>query len=297
MQRRVKFRAKLPKSDLMRLSLTTAILTAATLAFAGVPDALADTSNSSNWAGYSVHRSGVNFRQVAAAWRQPTPKCTVGNESYSAAWVGLGGYSQASNSLEQIGTEADCSHSAKVVSSAWYELVPAASQAIRLRVRPGDLLGATVTVVGHRVVVALTNTTTHRSFTKTLYSPSVDVSSAEWIVEAPSDCITDTACQTLPLANFGSATFSTARAVSTTGHSGTISDSTWDSTKIRLIPGGQRFVAYQGSVGSAGVATPSALAARGTSFKVTYSEVSVQGIPIFTRRNSARAGRLVHPAR
>jgi hypothetical protein len=297
MHRRVKFQAKLPKSDLMRLSLTTAILTAATLALVGVPDALADTSNSSNWAGYSVHRSGVNFRQVVAAWRQPTPKCTVGNESYSAVWVGLGGYSQTSNALEQIGTEADCSQSGKVVSSAWYELVPAASRAIRLRVRPGDLLGASVTVAGHRVVVALTNTTTHRSFTKTMYASSVDVSSAEWIVEAPSDCITDTACQTLPLANFGSATFSYAGAVSTTGHSGAISDPTWGSTKIQLIPGGRRFVAYQGSAGSAGAATPSALAARGTSFKVTYSEISVQGNPFFTRRNSARAGRLVHPGR
>jgi hypothetical protein len=297
MQRRVKFQAKLPKSDLMRLSLTAAILTAATLAIVRVPNALADTSNSSNWAGYSVHRSGVNFRQVVAAWRQPTPKCTVGNASYSAAWVGLGGYSQTSNALEQIGTEADCSQSGKAVSSAWYELVPAASREIRLRVRPGDLLSASVTVVGHRVVVALTNSTTHRSFTKTLDPPSVDVSSADWIVEAPSDCITDTACQTLPLANFGSTTFGFAGAVATTGHSGTITDSTWDSTKIRLIPGGQRFDAYPGSAGFASAATPSALAARGTSFTVTYSEFSMQGIPFFTRRNSARAGRLVHPGR
>lgn len=281
----------------MRRSLTTAILAAATLAFVGVPDALADTSDSSNWAGYAVHRPGVSFREVFATWRQPTAKCAAGNQSFSAMWVGLGGYSETSNALEQIGTEVDCSQSGKVVSSAWYELVPAASEAVGLRVRPGDLLGASVTVAGHRVVLALRDATTHRSFAKALYAPSIDTSSAEWILEAPSDCITATACETLPLANFGSATFSFAGAVATTGHAGTISDSTWGSTRIRLLPGGRRFVVYQGPAISAGAATPSALAARGTSFRVTYSAVSVQGNPFLTRREPVRAGQLVHPRR
>jgi hypothetical protein len=147
------------------------------------------------------------------------------------------------------------------------------------------------------VVVALTDATTHRSFRKTLYASTVDASSAEWIIEAPSNCITAMVCQTLPLANFGSARFSFAGATTTTGQSGTISNPAWAATKIKLVPGARQFVVYQQSLGSEGVATPSALNGKGTSFKVTYSETSVQVNPVMTRRAPVRAGKLVHPGR
>jgi Peptidase A4 family len=231
-------------------------------------------------------------------WRQPSAACVAGRASYSAVWVGLGGYDPSSNALEQIGTEVDCTSSGRVSSAAWYELVPAASQPITLRVRPGDVMFATVIVIGTRVVVQLNDTTTRQVFTKALRASIVDVSSADWIVEAPSDCISATTCQTLPLANFGSATIGMAQAQSTTGHVGTISDPLWGWTKIRLIPSGRRFVAYNGAGAPTGVATPSALTANGTSFKVSFSQVSVQGSQFLAARRSVlRAGHLVHPLR
>jgi hypothetical protein len=273
--------------------LSTALMTA-TLALAGAPVAIADSTESSNWAGYAVHGPHVSFRRVFATWRQPTASCQVGHPRYSAMWVGLGGYRAGASALEQVGTELDCSRAGRMLSSAWYELVPAASRPIRLTVRPGDLVRASVTVVGARVTAVLYDVTRHRGFRRTLSTSVLDVSSAEWIVEAPSDCSSQRACATLPLANFGSAAFGGARAQSTRGHAGSISDAAWRSTKIKLTATGSRYVA-NADPGSAGAsATPAALQAKGTSFSVTYSGGSAAAVPTGASR---RAIYLVHTGR
>src|SRR5581483_8885473 len=111
------------------------------------PAALAQATESTNWAGYAVHRDGVSFHRVSAGWIRPNATCTAGQPSYSSAWVGLGGYSPTSD-----GTELDCNAAGKVVSSAWYELVPAPSKTISLAVQPGDAMHASVTVTGSKVV-------------------------------------------------------------------------------------------------------------------------------------------------
>jgi hypothetical protein len=281
----------------VRIRLPAALTVAVMLAIAA-PSALADTASSSNWAGYAVHRAGIRFTRVSGAWRQPTATCTTGRQTYSALWVGLGGFSESSNSLEQIGSEVDCTASGQVSSSVWYELVPAPSRPIRMRVRPGDELLASVTVSGTRVAMLLDDDSTHRSFRRTFQMSAPDVSAAEWIIEAPSECVSQSTCQTLPLANFGSATFASAQAQAVGGHAGTISDPFWDQTQIKLTPGGRRFVANNGAGPTAGAAAPSALTVNGSSFKVKFSTVTVQSNPFFARRSAAlRAGYLVHPGR
>jgi len=283
----------------MRLRLPIALASTVGLAFVCAPAALADTSESSNWAGYAIHRNGVSFSKVVGAWRQPHAACTPGEPSYSAVWVGIGGYSITSDALEQIGTEVDCTAAGKVASSAWYEMVPAASQTIKLIVRPGDELSASVRVLGRTVQLTLDDLTRHRTFTKTLDASVVDVSSAEWIVEAPSTCLSNNSCQTLPLANFGSTGFDRARAESTTGHTGSIADHAWDSTEISLAPAGRHFVIYHRPDAAPGSATPSALGRSGSSFKVTYHEAPIPVTPVtpaFSKRRSpGSAAQLVHP--
>ena len=86
--------------------------------------ARADTVTSDNWSGYAVHGSGVTFRSVSGTWVQPESTCVSGTKTYSAFWVGIGGYSLTSSGLEQVGTELDCSSDGTAVLSAWYELVP-----------------------------------------------------------------------------------------------------------------------------------------------------------------------------
>ncbi len=250
-----------------RLSVAAGILTSLLL----TSPALADTTTSTNWAGYAVHRPGVSFRTVQAAWRQPRLACHRGSPTFSSYWVGLGGYSETSQAIEQIGTEADCTRSGRARSTAWYELLPAPSMPIRLRIHPGDLMAAVVTVAGHAVAFTLEDLTTRRAFGRRFRAHSLDVSSAEWIVEAPSDCPDATRCLTLPLADFGSTSFLQSAVQTRRGHWGTISDPTWQVTKISLDPGGRRLVAASTATSSAGGAIAGPLDGTGQQFTVTYA--------------------------
>jgi Peptidase A4 family len=257
-----------------RTALTAAVIVAAALCSA--PAALAKTTTSSNWAGYAVHRPGVSFRRVSGTWTQPTTSCIP-------------------DALEQIGTEVDCNPAGNTVSSAWYELVPAPSKTISLAVHPGDVMHATVTVVGHHVTVVLRNLTSHKTFRKSLNAPSIDVSSAEWIVEAPSECVSQFACQALPLADFGSVGFDSAAAISTNGTAGSITSPTWWRTKIDLTPGSQRFIVARQTSDTAGSATPSPLSGAGSTFDVTYSSVAAPPKQFNgTRQSRLRAAYIEH---
>jgi len=246
--------------------LPLAAIAAASLGAA--PAALANTSESSNWAGYAVHHNGVHFKKVTGTWTQPTATCTAGRATYSAVWVGIGGFSVNSPALEQIGTESDCTASGRAVSSAWYELVPSASRGVKLTVKPGDRMRAGVTVSDGEVTLTLTDLTRHRSFAKRLHPAVVDTSSAEWIVEAPSVCSNSFNCHTLPLADFGSTGFTAAMATSSTGHLGTIEDRAWTTTRISLASTGRTFVSDSSASATAAVASP--LSSKGSAFTVTY---------------------------
>jgi hypothetical protein len=150
---------------------------------------------------------------------------------------------------------------------------------------------ASVAVSGSEVTLALTNQTRHRTFTRRLHASVLDTTSAEWILEAPSVC-TSTTCETLPLADFGSTGFSAASAKTTTGHTGTIDDRHWTTTKITLAEGGRQFI-VGGVIGAPfATATPSSLTARDSAFTVTYSGSSSGFTPLQAKR--VTAARIVH---
>src|SRR5947209_15103068 len=268
------------------------------LAFAIAPPALADTTRSVNWAGYAPHGSGTSYRSVQGSWVQPAATCVRGTPTYSSYWVGIVGYSSTSQALEQVGTEVDCGSLGKVSSSAWYELVPAPSMPVRLAVRPGDTMQAAVSIRGKSVTMTLNDVTQGEGFSKTVRASALDLSSAEWIVEAPSECVSASTCQTLPLANFGSTTFKSASTQTVSGRLGTIANPAWQSTKINLRPASRRFIVNTGSGPAIGVATPGGLVSGGSGFKVQYQQVLVPGSSVFgLKAATARAGHLVHPAR
>jgi Peptidase A4 family len=263
---------------------------------AGVASAQAASTTSANWAGYAVREAGTAFRHVGGTWTVPAVDCTEGSgESYSANWVGLGGYSSSSKALEQLGTESDCSRNGTATYSAWFEVVPAAATTAKLTVKPGDVIRASAAVRGTLVTLKMTNLTRGRTATKTVRASAVDVTSAEWIVEAPSLC--DTACTQSPLANFGSTGFSAASATTGAGHTGTILDAAWTPVAITLRasardgagPGG--FLPGAGGGGAApgrgrgvdppssGGATPGALTATSDGFGVTYGDGTTATTP------------------
>lgn len=260
-------RADLGRRRARCVGLPAALITALSLICA--PAALASATVSSNWAGYAVHRSGVKYRRVVGTWTQPSATCTTGQRTYSSVWVGLGGFSVNSKALEQIGTEVDCNASGQVVSSAWNELVPAPSRNIRMRVDSGDVMNASVIVSGQRVTLTLDDLTRGTTFNRTVRVSPIDITSADWIVEAPSQCEGTSFCQPLALADFGSATFARARATTIGGHVGSISDRRWVTTKITLATQGQHFI--NGPYGASGAqALPSPLTAGGSAFSVEY---------------------------
>jgi hypothetical protein len=152
----------------------------------------------------------------------------------------------------------------------------------------------TVTVTGHRVVLELDNLTQHRRFRKTMYAAAIDISSAEWIVEAPSACVSQFACQALPLADFGSITFGSATARSTSGTVGTIAKGAWDRTKINLTAGSRRFLVDRGTGDTAGTASPSGLRTGGSVFDVTYATVTISPPQYFGRQARLRATYVQH---
>lgn len=278
-----------PTREVSRCSFIRGVLFGIVLALIAPSAALADSSLSTNWAGYAVHRAGVRFRNVSATWKQPTANCNTPVATYEATWVGIGGYNRNSNALEQIGTELDCNGSGGLRSAAWYEVVPAPSRRIGMTIRPGDTISATVTVVGRHVTLKIADRTRHESFSKLFTVPSVDVRSAEWIVEAPSGCFSDNSCRTLPLTNFGTESFSAASATTGKGHRGSITSSSWGRSKITLAPGGATFI----SSSPVGRAAPSALSQNGSSFLVTYGQATAAAArAVFAPQAALSAGAL-----
>jgi peptidase A4-like protein len=257
--------------DVARRTALSLTLLAGLVALAAPASAGAATwaTTSTNWAGYASSSPGTAFRRVSATWVAPAVHCGSRGRRYSAAWVGLGGFHTTSRALEQVGTEADCA-GGKGYYSAWYELVPAGPVRLALTIRPGDTISASVTVSGHAVKLFVANRTRGTTFSKQLTAATVDVSSAEWIVEAPSACVDNGRCRALPLADFGTTSFANVSATKTTGHSGTVTDPAWSAAAISLAPhggpGGMRF----GSVADLGAAAPANLTPAGDGFTVTY---------------------------
>ena len=262
-----------------------AVLALAAAAVAGPPAAAGASAvpaddESSNWSGYAVSDAAtlggaasagsttlLTYSSVTGTWTQPKVTCSAGSPSFSSFWVGLGGLASDSQALEQIGTSADCTRAGTSASYAWYELVPAPPVRVALNVLPGDLISASVNVRNGGILVQVKDRTRRTSFTRLVpTSVTPDLTSAEWIAEAPSDCDqTLTRCVTLPLANFGTVTFSRIAAIANE-HPGTIVDMTWASEGIRLVP-----EAHPG--GARGTATPGTLSPDGRSFQVAWTQL------------------------
>jgi Peptidase A4 family len=241
----------------------------------------AQQEQSQNWSGYVVQSSsGQSFSSVSASWVQPTVEASSGSGTgYSAYWVGLGGSSEQSQALEQVGTAADIT-GGQTTYYAWYELVPSAEQKLNLAIHPGDHMSGKVTVSGNTVTVSLSDQTTGKSTTKTLQMTNPDTSSAEWIAEAPAAQTSYGSYSILPLADFGSVTFTNASATAG-GHTGSLADPSWTVQRVDMtsaatrpgLGGSARFSpAGVGEAGqSAGGASAGGVSSNGTSFTVTYS--------------------------
>jgi hypothetical protein len=213
------------------------------------PAFLISHSYSLNWSGYSSYAGNNTFNDVKGSWTQSTATCT-NRTTYSSFWIGLDGYN--SSSVEQLGTEADCSHG-NPAYYAWWEIYPSPSNSIRgFTVRPGVTYTAEVKYNGNgSFTLSLSGGGQSFSTTQTLSNPSL--SSAEWIAEAPSMCAGN--CRVLPLTDFGTVNFSGSSA-----NSKAINNSAWSYDPLTMVTNGLQVKA-----------APSSLDSTGSAFSVTWA--------------------------
>lgn len=196
------------------------------------------TAEAYNWSGYAIAAStspatetsptGVRVTSVSGSWVVPKATCTGRSTQYAAFWIGIDGW--YSPTVEQIGTDSDCS-SGTPQYYAWYEFYPLDSfyacpastgrrqAACPLKdLNPGDTMTASVVYnASNGTFTASIEDVTKGSSTTftTIYTPNretgaAQLSSAEWIAEAP--CCTNSG-GTLPLSDFGTVAFQNADAV------------------------------------------------------------------------------------
>jgi len=200
-------------------------------------------STSTNWSGYAT--TGTTYSDVKGSWTQPTATCTSGQTAYSSFWVGIDG--DTTNSVEQTGTDADCS-SGTPQYYAWYEMYPKFPVNLSNPVHPGDHLSAEVQVSGRgNFTLTISDTTQGWTFTTNQKSTKAKLGSAEWIAEAPSG-----SGGVLPLANFGTVSFTACTA---------------NGVSISSNPNPDEIVMQSGSTVKA---QPSALGSGGASFSVAW---------------------------
>lgn len=212
---------------------------------------------STNWAGYAVQTdlaspsNGV-VTEVKGSWIVPAVSCPAdGTDRYSAAWVGIDGYS--SGTVEQLGTESDCLNGGSTpYYAAWWEMYPKGSRGIQHVVQAGDRLTAEVRYSGSNSFTLTTSDATQGWAFATTQRAKVARSSAEWIQEAP------WSGGVLPLSDFGTISFTNASAT-LRGHTGTISDAAWQADRIDMV-----------NNGGALKAQTSALDGTGSAFNVTW---------------------------
>jgi Peptidase A4 family len=241
------------------------------------------TEVSSNWGGYVVTSpdatTPISFTNVTGTWKQAAAKCGGSDaDSQSAFWVGLGGYAENSAALEQIGTSADCRPTGPPSYYAWYELVPDPPISFAIAIEPGDMITSSVHVSGTQVTMEVRDLTQGTIAAQRAKAPALDLSSAEWIVEAPSSC-DGSSCDMVPLVNFGSVVISKVATVGN-GHSGTLSDPAWSTIPLQLVPNSEQqffggvdegVVTYNST---AGTCQPTGLTAAGRSFSLSWAAIA-----------------------
>jgi hypothetical protein len=154
---------------------------------------------SSNWSGYAVSEtspsglpcvpaSGTAYSSVSGTWTVPTVSGGARQNTYSAAWTGIDGFTNSN--LIQAGTEQDVIRGVPHYS-AWWEILPAPETVIpSITVLPGDSIKVSITRLGGTswsITVTDNGKAGHpgpQSYTTT-QTYAGQGTSAEWILEAP----------------------------------------------------------------------------------------------------------------
>jgi hypothetical protein len=224
--------------------------------------------NDSNWAGYIIasdlQNPQPNVTSVNASWIVPEITIPSVNDSFSAVWIGVGGYFD--RSLIQVGSEQD-SINGQAVYSLWYELLPAPAVTLdTMNISPGDKIVASINLVNPNLDLwSIYIADGNQVFQGNVNYASSQLS-AEWILERPA-----VNRKIAVLANISSVTFSDCKAI--------IGSQTGTASSFPSV----QSVMYQGILGTNGVtqlAYVSNLSNDGSSFTVNaYNPIPIPELP------------------
>jgi hypothetical protein len=161
------------------------------------PHGALQAGKSTNWFGYdqgALAGHPTLFHSITANWTVPRAhQHSTGQAESSSDWIGIGGgcvdagclLSDAT--LIQTGTEQDVSSNGATSYSAWWEVIPGPSFPIKMTIRPGDRIHASISeVVPASSVWAITIKDLTRHESHTLHVPYTSTQdTAEWIEETP----------------------------------------------------------------------------------------------------------------
>jgi hypothetical protein len=159
---------------------------------------------SANWSGYVA--GGGPYSVVKGTFTVPSPVSGTPSDGQVSEWVGVDGASSSDTSLIQAGVaeSADPQSPGGVSVQPWWEILPAAETNIStVPVSVGDRVTVTIWHLGGtRWEINLTDDTNGHSYTTPPEQFTGAGSSAEWIVEAPAQCLAQDQCQLTPLAPY-----------------------------------------------------------------------------------------------
>jgi hypothetical protein len=170
-----------------------------------------DQDYSANWSGYVATGSQGAFNHASASWTVPDliGQCPAGQSSFASQFVGLDGFN--SSTVEQTGTDGVCQNGTPTYF-AWFEVYPKQTTVCSFTVSKLDSISASVDFNNGSFTVSLTDGANQCGTTFVLRR--AQRSSAEVIVEAPSS--NHSVKGNLPLADFGTASFTGAQVNSST---------------------------------------------------------------------------------
>lgn len=231
---------------------------------------------STNWGGYVIASNQIalndynsayaqhDVTHVNATWIVQTAASSH-KATYSAQWVGIGGFFSGDNSLIQTGTESDYSNGASY--GAWYELLPASETPISMNIQPGDKMYASISLVPNTTDewnITIKDVSENETYS-TVVTYNSSKLSGEYIEERPELC-TSVSCSLSTLSDFGTAYYGE-------GYTGITSPQTNFATigAVHSAIGSLPYtnITMVSSTGSV-LASPSALAYNGTSFTMAY---------------------------
>jgi len=170
------------------------------------------TDTSTNWSGYVL--DGGPFTSVRGTFTVPTLFTSPASGSV-AEWVGLDGDSSSNPSVLQAGVAEDYDvGSNRYLVHAWWESYPAPPHDVPVVVNSGDRVTVKIAETGAALwTLTLADDTTGRSYT-TVQTYTGPATSAEWIVEAPTDMRTN---KVVPLPSYSDVTFTNLGVVGSEG--------------------------------------------------------------------------------